>query len=163
MKSLASKKSYLAKFISAIENCGIGIKGKRILKARLLEDELKNVDWRIFFLQSIPQGRMLGIEYSIKGDDSNERILASLREVYQEYNIVNYRTIPQVLIDNSKRQVGGKREGAGRKFIGAKPRQLSLDDETISYLKRKGNGNASLGVRLLVQADLIDQNKVIDK
>lgn len=48
------------------------------------------------------------------------------------------------------KQQGGARKGAGRKpaEIPSKPRLVRLDDETVEVLRKIGEGNLSLGIRL---------------
>ena len=51
---------------------------------------------------------------------------------------------------------GGKREGAGRKLAGDKPRRpvtVWLDEAEVAYLFRAGKRNTSAGVRELIRRD----------
>jgi hypothetical protein len=53
-----------------------------------------------------------------------------------------------------KQQNGGKREGAGRPALegGGRKTAVRLDEKTIEKAKAVGQGNLSLGLRLIVAA-----------
>ena len=68
--------------------------------------------------------------------------------------------------DKKMKLHGGKRPNAGRKHINEgnpeKPNginiNLTLDDVSMVHLKLRGNGNMSLGVRILCKEDIARSN-----